>query len=171
MIIIYCCKKRIVIIRCIMYNPTNTFFKLVWFIRFGAIKYYTNTRAQASISGGPGISYNSGYIVNSAPDQIVTISGGAAISVSGSYPYFVISYTGITITAGRQVALTGASRGRSSTGGAGGSSVGGAGGSGVGGVSASANTGGGGGGCGYGVGASTAGGNGGSGIIYIRFKV
>jgi len=49
----------------------------------------------ASLSGGTGISYNNttGVITNSAPDQTVSLTQGAGISISGSYPSFTIAST------------------------------------------------------------------------------
>ena len=48
-----------------------------------------------SLSGGTGINYNNttGVITNSAPDQIVSLSNGAGISVTGTYPSFTIAST------------------------------------------------------------------------------
>jgi hypothetical protein len=48
-----------------------------------------------SLSGGTGISYNSttGVITNSAPDQTVSLTAGAGISISGTYPSFTIAST------------------------------------------------------------------------------
>ena len=49
----------------------------------------------ASLSGSTGISYNNttGVITNSAPDQTVSLTNGAGISVSGTYPSFTIAST------------------------------------------------------------------------------
>jgi hypothetical protein len=48
-----------------------------------------------SLSGGVGISYNNttGVITNSAPDQTVSLTAGAGISISGTYPSFTIAST------------------------------------------------------------------------------
>jgi hypothetical protein len=48
-----------------------------------------------SLSGGTGISYNNttGVITNSAPDQTVSLTAGAGISISGTYPSFTIAST------------------------------------------------------------------------------
>ena len=65
--------------------------------------------SRTGISAGSGISYNSstGVITNTAPDQTVAITGGTGISVSGSYPSFVINnqkrietYSGTTNSSG-----------------------------------------------------------------------
>jgi hypothetical protein len=49
----------------------------------------------ASLSGGTGITYNNttGVITNSAPDQTVSLTQGAGISISGTYPSFTIAST------------------------------------------------------------------------------
>jgi hypothetical protein len=53
-----------------------------------------------TISGGTGITTGGTYpnftITNSAPDQTVTLSEGTNISVTGSYPSFTIDVTGLT---------------------------------------------------------------------------
>lgn len=52
--------------------------------------------AREALSQGSGIVYDSitGSITNSAPDQIVTISEGANITVTGTYPNFTIQAAG-----------------------------------------------------------------------------
>ena len=81
--------------------------------------YFTNTRARGALSGGTGITYNNttGAIVNSAPDQTVSLTGDGATSVSGTYPNFTISSTDnntvpnnatITISAGTELSTGGA---------------------------------------------------------------
>jgi hypothetical protein len=59
----------------------------------GTNLYYTDARARASNSAGTGISYNSttGVITNSAPDQVVSLSGAGTTSISGTYPNFTIT--------------------------------------------------------------------------------
>lgn len=53
-----------------------------------------------SVTAGTGLSGNSTTgnitLINTAPDQVVSISGGTNISVSGTYPNFGISTTGLT---------------------------------------------------------------------------
>ena len=51
--------------------------------------------ALTALSAGTGISYNNttGVITNSAPDQTVSLTSGAGISVSGTYPSFTIAST------------------------------------------------------------------------------
>jgi hypothetical protein len=53
-----------------------------------------------TLSGGTGITTGGTYpnftITNSLPDQVVTLSGGTNISVTGTYPNFSISFTGST---------------------------------------------------------------------------
>jgi hypothetical protein len=48
-----------------------------------------------SLSAGTGISYNNttGVITNSAPDQTVSLTAGAGISITGTYPSFTIAST------------------------------------------------------------------------------
>ena len=57
--------------------------------------YYTNTRSRQALSAGSGISYDdaTGIIINSAPDQTVSISSGTGISATGTYPNFTIAST------------------------------------------------------------------------------
>lgn len=71
----------------------------------GTNLYFTNTRARSAISQGTGITYNSstGVISNSAPDQTVTISQGAGIQVTGTYPNFTITNTSSTPTINNSV--------------------------------------------------------------------
>jgi len=57
-----------------------------------------------TISGGTGITTGGTYpnftLVNSAPDKTVTITGGTNIQITGTYPDFGVNYTGVTITQG-----------------------------------------------------------------------
>jgi hypothetical protein len=57
-----------------------------------------------TISGDTGISTGGTYpnfvITNTEPDQVVTISGGTNISVNGTYPNFGINFTGSTGSGG-----------------------------------------------------------------------
>ena len=57
-----------------------------------------------TISGGTGITTGGTYpnftLVNSAPDQTVTITGGTSISINGTYPNFGVSFTGSVPTQG-----------------------------------------------------------------------
>ncbi len=55
-----------------------------------------NTITLASFSAGTGISYSNvtGVITNSAPDQVVTITAGANVTVTGTYPNFTVAATG-----------------------------------------------------------------------------
>lgn len=70
----------------------------------GVITYtgtvYTDASIRALFSAGTGISYNSstGAITNSAPDQVVSISGGTGITVTGTYPSFTVAYSGTVYT-------------------------------------------------------------------------
>lgn len=58
-------------------------------------QYFTTSRARLSLSAGTGISYDNvtGVITNSAPDQTVSLSSGAGINVTGSYPSFTVAST------------------------------------------------------------------------------
>lgn len=57
--------------------------------------YYTDTRSRLALSAGTGISYNNstGIITNSSPDQVVSLTPGSNISVSGTYPNFTVGST------------------------------------------------------------------------------
>jgi hypothetical protein len=59
----------------------------------GTNLYYTDARARAAISAGTAISYDNatGVITNSAPDQIVALTGAGTTTVSGTYPNFTIT--------------------------------------------------------------------------------
>ena len=59
----------------------------------GTNLYYTDTRARNSISAGTGISYVSatGVVTNSAPDQVVALTGAGTTTVTGTYPSFTIT--------------------------------------------------------------------------------
>ena len=65
----------------------------------------------SGVTGGTGISANTinglVTIVNTAPDQIVTLSGGTNISVNGTYPNFGINFTGSTGASGDFLPLSG----------------------------------------------------------------
>jgi hypothetical protein len=75
----------------------------------GTNLYYTDARSRVALSAGTGISYNSttGVITNSAPDQVVGLSAGTGIQVTGAYPNFTITNTspssGGTLTGGGTV--------------------------------------------------------------------
>jgi hypothetical protein len=71
----------------------------------GAITLINTSPDQTvTISGGTGITTGGTYpnftIVNSAPDKTVTLSGGTNIGVLGTYPDFSISFTGSIPTQG-----------------------------------------------------------------------
>lgn len=57
----------------------------------GSNQYFTTTRARAASSAGTGISYNSGVITNTSPDQVVSITAVGGNTVSGTYPNFTIT--------------------------------------------------------------------------------
>ena len=64
----------------------------------------TPSSGVTSITVGDGLSANSTTgaveIINTAPDQTVTLSGGTNIEITGSYPDFGVNYTGTTIIQG-----------------------------------------------------------------------
>ena len=65
----------------------------------------------SGVTGGTGISANTTNgvvtIVNTSPDQTVTITGGTNIGINGSYPNFGVSFTGSTGTSGNFLPLSG----------------------------------------------------------------
>ena len=62
------------------------------------ITQYTDADARLALSAGTGISYDNttGIITNSEPDQVVTLTAGTDISITGTYPDFTIDFTGAT---------------------------------------------------------------------------
>ena len=63
-----------------------------------------STGAVEEITIGTGLTLSAGSLVNAAPDQTVTLTGGTGISISGSYPSFTITNT----LPDQTVSLTGA---------------------------------------------------------------
>jgi hypothetical protein len=65
----------------------------------------------SGVTGGTGISANTTNglvtIVNTAPDQVVTITGGTNININGTYPNFGINFTGSTGASGDFLPLSG----------------------------------------------------------------
>jgi len=59
------------------------------------ITQYTDSDARLALSAGTGISYDNttGIITNSEPDQIVSLTDGTGVSVTGTYPDFTIATT------------------------------------------------------------------------------
>ena len=49
--------------------------------------------AVEEITVGTGLSFSAGSLTNTAPDQVVSLTGGTAISISGTYPSFTITNT------------------------------------------------------------------------------
>ena len=80
---------------------------------FSAGTYYN--LPVSGVTGGTGISANTTNgivtIVNTTPDQIVTLSGGTGISTGGTYPNFVLTNTApdqtVTITGGTNINVNG----------------------------------------------------------------
>lgn len=59
----------------------------------GTNEYFTTAKARASVSAGTAISYDNstGVITNSAPDQVVALTGAGTTSITGTYPNFTIT--------------------------------------------------------------------------------
>ena len=76
-----------------------------------SITQYTDTDARLAISAGTGISYDNatGIITNDNPDQTVTLTDGAGITVTGTYPSFTIAYSGAGAGVSSLIAGTGIS--------------------------------------------------------------
>lgn len=66
---------------------------------------------QDALSAGTGISLASNTVTNTAPDQVVALTAGTAISTSGTYPNFTIANTApdqtVGLTAGTGIGITG----------------------------------------------------------------
>jgi hypothetical protein len=62
-----------------------------------------------SVSGGPITSSGSITVTNSAPDQVVSLSQGANVTITGTYPSFTIAATdtNTTYSAGNGIGLSG----------------------------------------------------------------
>jgi len=60
--------------------------------------------AAQEISVGTGLTLSSGSLVNAAPDQVVSLTAGTAISITGTYPSFTVTNT----APDQVVSLTGA---------------------------------------------------------------
>jgi len=57
-----------------------------------------NYIARTGLSSGTGINYNNttGVITNSAPDQVVTLTNGGGVTITGSYPNFTLSVAAVS---------------------------------------------------------------------------
>ena len=66
---------------------------------------------QDALTAGTGISLASNIVTNTAPDQIVSLTGGTGISTSGTYPSFTIDNTApdqiVSITGGTDISVSG----------------------------------------------------------------
>jgi hypothetical protein len=60
----------------------------------------SSTDTNTTYSAGTGLSLSGTTFTNSAPDRTVTLTGGGATSVSGTYPSFTISSTNTTYSVG-----------------------------------------------------------------------
>lgn len=79
--------------------------------QFVAVPYalYAKESGNAtSYNAGTGIDINNNTISNTAPDQVVSLTGAGGTSISGTYPSFTISSTGTgaTYTAGNGIDIT-----------------------------------------------------------------
>jgi len=67
---------------------------------YGTTIINTSPDQTVTISGGTGITTGGTYpnftLVNSAPDRTVTITGGTNIQITGTYPDFGVNFTGTT---------------------------------------------------------------------------
>jgi len=75
----------------------------------GSNLYYTDGRVDQHLTGGVGITYTSGTITNTAPDQTVVLNEGDNVTVTGTYPNFTVAATdtNTTYTAGAGLLLNG----------------------------------------------------------------
>jgi hypothetical protein len=104
---------------------TGSYADPTWITSLAGSKITGNISGQAgsvanALTAGTGISYSVGTtyngstaitINNSAPDQIVSLTGGTGISTSGTYPSFTITNTApdqvVSLTAGTGMSVTG----------------------------------------------------------------
>ena len=67
--------------------------------------------AAQELTVGTGLTLASGSLVNAAPDQVVSLTAGTAISVTGTYPSFSVANTApdqvVSLTAGTAISVTG----------------------------------------------------------------
>ena len=84
----------------------------------GTNLYYTDTRARAALSAGTGISYAplTGVITNSAPDQVVSLTGAGTTAITGTYPNFTITSNDAYVGTVTSVSGTGTVNGLTLTG-------------------------------------------------------
>jgi hypothetical protein len=68
--------------------------------------------AAEEITVGTGLSLSAGSLTNSAPDQVVSLTGGTAISISGTYPSFTVTNSApdqvVSLTGAGTTVVTGA---------------------------------------------------------------
>jgi hypothetical protein len=67
--------------------------------------------AAEELTVGTGLTLSGGSLVNAAPDQVVALTGGTAISVTGTYPSFTVTNTApdqtVSLTAGTAISISG----------------------------------------------------------------
>lgn len=75
--------------------------------------FFTIARARGALNAGTGISLVSGLISNTAPDQVVTLTGAGLAKVTGTYPNYtitvdapVISYPARTVNTNFTISTT-----------------------------------------------------------------
>ena len=75
-----------------------------------SILYGNGSGGFSNVTVGTGLSFSSGTLSNSAPDQTVSLStGNANVTITGTYPSFTISSVNTTYTNGTGIVLTGTS--------------------------------------------------------------
>lgn len=60
-----------------------------------------------TLTPGAGIGISGSTITNTAPDQVITLTGSGATSVTGTYPNFTVSSTNAGLTAGNGISISG----------------------------------------------------------------
>lgn len=76
-----------------------------------SILYGDGSGGFSAVSIGTGLSFSTGTLSNTAPDQVVALTGGTAISISGTYPSFTITNTApdqiVSLTGAGSTTITG----------------------------------------------------------------
>lgn len=81
------------------------------FDTFGHVTGYTTgtetvVDTNTTYTAGSGLSLTGTVFANTAPDQVVALTGSGATSISGTYPNFTISSTNTTYSAGNGISLS-----------------------------------------------------------------